>query len=163
MNRINNIIVINTSKLFFLLIFLLLNMLVSGQPITFQKTIIAPDIEYFTSVVQTSDEGYLAVGRKRYSGISDDMYIVRYNRFGDTLWSKTVNVELAECMIATFDNNYLICGHEGSLVKINQNGDILQIKQSLLNILCDFGLGDGDVNHAIDAVHHIHTFGICGV
>ncbi|HMQ80560.1 MAG TPA: T9SS type A sorting domain-containing protein [Ignavibacteria bacterium] len=102
-----------------------------SQTITFQKTILAPDIEYFTSVVQTPDEGYIAVGRKRESGIRDDMYIVRYNKFGDTLWSKTVEVELAECIIKTLDNNYLICGHEGSLVKINQNGDILQIRPFL--------------------------------
>ncbi len=102
-----------------------------SQTITFQKTILAPDIEYFTSVVQTPDEGYIAVGRKRESGIRDDMYIVRYNKFGDTLWSKTVDVELAECIIKTLDNNYLICGHEGSLVKINQNGDVLQIRPFL--------------------------------
>ncbi len=102
-----------------------------SQTITFQKTILAPDIEYFTSVVQTPDEGYIAVGRKRESGIRDDMYIVRYNKFGDTLWSKTVDVELAECIIKTLDNNYLICGHEGSLVKINQNGDVLQISPFL--------------------------------
>jgi len=102
-----------------------------GQSITWQRTILAPDIEYFTSVVQTPDEGYIAVGRKRESGISDDMYIVRFNKYGDTLWSKTVDVELAECIIKTLDNNYLICGHEGSLVKINPNGDILQIRPFL--------------------------------
>ncbi len=118
---------INTSKLFFLFGLLLLNMRASGQSITFQKTILAPDIEYFTSVVQTPDEGYIAVGRKRESGIRDDMYIVRYDKFGDTLWNKTINVELAECIVKTLDNNYVICGHIGSLVKIDLNGNILKL------------------------------------
>lgn len=119
-----------------------------GQSITWQRTILAPDIEYFTSVVQTPDDGYIAVGRKRESGVRDDMYIVRYNKFGDTLWSKTVDVELAECIIKTLDNNYLICGHEGSLVKINQNGDILQIRPFLgydfliLNTVLQINTGD---------------------
>ena len=57
-----------------------------GQSITWQKVLINNGISYFTSVAQTDDEGYIAAGRHQY--INNHMYLVRFNKFGDTLWSK---------------------------------------------------------------------------
>jgi len=123
-----------------------------SQTITFQKTILAPDIEYFTSVVQTPDEGYIAVGRKRESGIRDDMYIVRYNKFGDTLWSKTIDRESAVSIIKTNDNNYAAIGVHGSFVKFDINGNIL--------ILGNYYNDDLTINKILQTPDN--SFFICG-
>ncbi|MBZ0202332.1 MAG: hypothetical protein K8I03_04875, partial [Ignavibacteria bacterium] len=94
------------------------------QTITFQKTIVGPSIEYFWSVVQTPDNGYIAVGRKRVSSF-DYMYIVRFNPYGDTVWTKTMIGNDATCVIKTNDNNYAICGLVGTFVKFDISGNIL--------------------------------------
>ncbi len=96
-----------------------------GQSITWQKVLINPGISYFTSVVQTPDEGYIAAGRHQYD--ENRMYFVRFNKFGDTLWSKRIDREEAMCIIKTNDNNYVISGRLGSFVKIDINGNILNI------------------------------------
>ena len=96
-----------------------------GQSITWQKVLINNGISYFTSVVQTDDEGYIAAGRHQY--INNHMYLVRFNKFGDTLWSKEYEKEDATCIIKTNDDNFVISGRLGSFVKIDANGNILNL------------------------------------
>lgn len=96
-----------------------------GQNITWQKVLINSGISYFTSVVQTPDVGYIAAGRHQY--INNKMYVVKFNKFGDTIWSKEIDKEDAMCIIKSNDNNYVICGRLGSFVKIDVNGNILNI------------------------------------
>lgn len=98
-----------------------------GQSITWQKAIIAPGIQYFHSVIQTPDNGYIAVGRDRESFINDYMYIVRFNENGDTLWSRKLDRDEATSVIKTNDNNYALSGVNGSFVKFDINGNILII------------------------------------
>jgi len=96
----------------------------SGQPITFQKVVIGSNIEYINSVVQLNDEGYLAVGRKKVETINYT-YAVRFDKFGDTLWSRTYNREDASSIIQSIDGNYLISCAYGSILKIDVNGNLL--------------------------------------
>ncbi|HMQ99310.1 MAG TPA: T9SS type A sorting domain-containing protein [Ignavibacteria bacterium] len=113
----------NTSLTFAMFVLLAINSF--SQSITWQKVLIIPGISYFTSVVQTPDDGYIAVGRHQY--IENYMYIARFNKFGDTLWTKEIDKEDATCIIKTNDNNYVVCGRLGSFVKIDVNGNILNL------------------------------------
>ncbi len=108
-------------------IFVLLTSNSFGQSITFQKAIIAPGIQYFSSVVQTSDNGFIAVGRTKEGFVNDFMYIVRFNLFGDTLWTRKIKRDEATSVTKTIDNNYALSGVNGSFVKFDINGNILTI------------------------------------
>lgn len=101
-----------------------------SQNITWQKVLINPGISYFTSVVQTPDQGYIATGRHHY--INNYMYVVRFDKYGDTLWTKEIDRGDATCIIKANDNNYVICGRLGSFVKIDINGNTL-IESSIIN------------------------------
>lgn len=90
------------------------------------------------SVKQTSDGGYLMVGQTYSYGAGDgDVWIVKLNSTGDTLWTKTVNnssVENAEYIAAVTDSTFIIAGgitsgmfggNDGMLIKIDNVGNIL--------------------------------------
>ncbi len=106
---------------------LVLSNICVSQTITFQKTIAGPSIEYFRSVIQTPDNGYIAAGTTNYGYL----YIVRFDMYGDTIWTKQVNRDDAYCLIKTIDNNYVTCGGTGSFVKFDLNGNILINKPPL--------------------------------
>ncbi len=103
-----------------------------SQTITFQKAIISSDNSYFNSIVQVNDDGYIAVGRKRVSFFEDYMYFVRFNKFGDTVWTKTVDREEAVSVTKTMDNKFVAIGVAGSFVKFDLNSNIL-ILNNLIN------------------------------
>jgi hypothetical protein len=95
-----------------------------GQTITFQKTFGGLEAEYLNSVVQTPDNGYIAVGSKRISP-NEYIYIVRFNAFGDTLWTKIIPGDDAMCVIKTIDGHYALCDINGRILKFDINGNIL--------------------------------------
>ncbi|MBV6479836.1 MAG: hypothetical protein HGGPFJEG_02632 [Ignavibacteria bacterium] len=110
-------------------IFLLAGILISisknanaQKPITWQRTYGDGNIDYGYSIVQTPDEGYIAVGRKRIN-TSNFIYAMRINKFGDTIWSKTYNGAVAYDIQMLDYNNYVICG--SSFIKIDINGNII--------------------------------------
>jgi hypothetical protein len=93
------------------------------------------------SVQQTSDGGYIVVGNKvigsnpqRHS----DVWLIKTNASGDTLWTKTYNnslSDLGKSVQQTNDNGYIITGytigHNGLdvlLIKTNTDGDTLWTK-----------------------------------
>lgn len=94
------------------------------------------------SILQTQDEGYIAVGyTSDQSGNNDEIYIMRTNSFGDSLWTKTYGGnkdELVFSIMPTSDNRYIIAGYSNSylydddddiiILKINSNGDTLWTK-----------------------------------
>ena len=93
------------------------------------------------SVQQTNDHGYIFTGYTRSFGIdSTDVYLVKTNADGDTLWTRTFGGPLADIGYAvkqTSDNGYIIVGSTSSfgakyndayLVKTNSDGYILWSK-----------------------------------
>ncbi len=91
-------------KRFFLILFFLILTAHAGdvwsQAVTWQRTYGEGNIDYGYSIVQTPDEGYIAVGRKRIETVSY-MFAMRLNKFGDTIWTKT------NCLIIHFTLNLL--------------------------------------------------------
>ncbi len=90
------------------------------------------------SVLQTCDGGYIACGQTQSFGANlRDIYVVRTNYIGDTLWTKsygTKNNDYGYSIIETYDNNYIIIGSTGPtdhswsklyVLKIDQSGDTL--------------------------------------
>ena len=90
------------------------------------------------SVKQTNDGGYIIVGITDASSPSRDVWLLKTNELGDTLWTKTYGgngYDLAFSVQQTTDSGYIICGwtesyssgnHEDIwLVKTDYNGDTL--------------------------------------
>ena len=92
------------------------------------------------SVQQTSDDGFIVAGYTNSFGAgSVDVYIVRTNALGDTLWTRTYGEALydeAFCIQQTSDGGFVIAGMQESvnggysqddayLIKINSMGDVL--------------------------------------
>ena len=88
-------------------------------------------IEWARSIDKTSDNGFIVCG----SGVLD-VYLLRTNSLGDSIWSKYINVtyqDAGECVRQTQDGGFIICGYTTGnypvdsgqilLIKTDQNGD----------------------------------------
>ena len=96
-------------------------------------------------VRQTSDDGYISVGRTNSYGAGDfDVYLVKTNALGDTMWTKTFGstyIDWGACVQQTSDQGYVVVGMNGSL----PGGDIYLIKtDSLGDSLWTRTYGGGD-------------------
>ena len=93
------------------------------------------------SIVQTIDLGYIVVGQTKSFGAGNiDIYVIRTNQVGDTIWTKTYGGaldDLAFSIQQTNDNGYIIAGATQSfgagssdiyLIKISPNGNIIWTK-----------------------------------
>jgi regulation of enolase protein 1 (concanavalin A-like superfamily) len=94
------------------------------------------------SVQQTSDGGYIIAGWTSPSGagIGSDVYLIKTNSLGDTLWRRTyggTSQDVGYCVRQTSDSGYIITGSTSSLgvsiadvylIKINSQGDTLWTK-----------------------------------
>ncbi len=76
------------------------------------------DTDWGYSVQQTSDGGFIMAGETYSYGIGgSDVYLVRYNSNGDTLWTKTIGgavTELGRSVQQTKDGGYIITGSSNS-------------------------------------------------
>lgn len=90
------------------------------------------------SLVKTPDGGYLCVGSSSATATATtDVYIFKTDSNGVHLWTKFYggnNIDVANHIVATPDNNYIICGYTNTignggydvyLLKINGSGDTL--------------------------------------
>ncbi|MBM3313590.1 hypothetical protein FJY70_03230, partial [candidate division WOR-3 bacterium] len=58
--------------------------------VTFQRTYGGPRGDCGNSVLQTADEGYAVAGFTESFGLSqEDFYLVRVDKNGDTVWTRT--------------------------------------------------------------------------
>jgi hypothetical protein len=88
------------------------------------------------SVQQTQDSGYVVAGRTFSFGDSAQVYLVKIDTFGDTLWTKTyggAGYDLGYSVQQTQDSGYIVAGGTNSfgnnaqvyLIKTNSSGDTL--------------------------------------
>jgi len=105
------------------------------------KTYGGSGIDIGHSVVQTSDGGYIFGGQTSSFGAGNaDMYLVKTDASGNTLWTKTYGgsgIDIGTAVVQTSDGGYLFGGQTSSfgagnadmyLVKTDANGDTLWTK-----------------------------------
>lgn len=102
--------------------------------ITFQKSFGGLDFDASYCVQQTSDDGYVLLGKTKSfgTGSDDDIYLIRTNVYGDTVWTKTfggTGYETGRSIQETVDGGYIVCADNSNsltgarLLKINSIGD----------------------------------------
>jgi hypothetical protein len=116
------------------IIALLASSIIHSQ-ITFQKTYGGVEEEECDAIVQTEDGGFmLAASTRSYGNGNYDLYIIRTNSYGDTLWTKTfggTGYDTAKDILKIDADNYLIAGSLNGkvyLIKIKDDGDTVWTK-----------------------------------
>lgn len=102
------------------------------------KTYGGPDDDEGSAVLQTGDGGFIIIGTTSSFGAgSQDLYLVRTNAGGDTLWTRTYggdSFDEGKSIRQTSDGGFIIGGSSSSLgsynvdaylVRINASGDTL--------------------------------------
>ncbi|WP_304132310.1 T9SS type A sorting domain-containing protein [Ignavibacterium album] len=105
------------------------------------KTYGGNNYDYGYSVQQTADGGYIVVGGTASFGAGNyDVFLIRTDQFGDTLWTKTyggIDYDVGVCVQQTSDSGYIITGVTTSFgagnddvycIRTNQDGDTLWTK-----------------------------------
>ena len=128
------------SKSLFLtaIVFILFSQLLTAQ-ITFQKRYGWTEIDEGKSVLQTFDGGYIIVGNITRSSGYADIYLIKTDNYGDTLWTKTFgrigdNTE-GFSVDQLSDSGFIITGFahaagnfDLALIRTDNNGDTLWTK-----------------------------------
>ena len=105
------------------------------------KTYGGPYFDWGNSVQQTTDGGYIIAGGTKSFGIgANNLYLIKTNSTGDTLWSKTYSIivdDFESSIQQTTDGGYIITGYTYTsglysekvyLIKTNSIGDTLWTK-----------------------------------
>ncbi len=108
----------------------------------FQRVYGGDGYDVGVEVVQADDEGYFVAGSSGSfdSGLSNQIMLIRLNKFGNLLWRKTYGGELAEwaeSMVESADGNLLITGYTETTdnsyqfyaIKLTMDGDTIWSKQ----------------------------------
>ena len=101
----------------------------------------ALDNEYGFCVQQTTDSGYIVSGvASSFDDVAGDMYIIKLNATGDTIWTRTfggIGYEWGSFVQQTNDGGYVIIGQtpafgaggfDAYLVKLNASGNLMWSK-----------------------------------
>jgi hypothetical protein len=104
------------------------------------KTYGGTDYDYGNSVQRTIDGGYIVAGGTYSYGGESDVYLIKTNASGGTLWTRTyggIYIDIGYSVWQTTDGGYIIAGGTNSygmgagdvyLVKTNASGDALWIR-----------------------------------
>jgi hypothetical protein len=85
----------------------------------------------FYDVKQTSDSGFIACGYYPRLGMGDDLYVVKTNVNGDTLWTRVLgstNYDIARSVAQTSDGGYVFAGQmdsTGIVIRLDAQGDTI--------------------------------------
>jgi hypothetical protein len=95
------------------------------------------------SVQQTTDEGYIVAGTTYLCGGYADLYLIKTNSSGDTLWTRIYEGGAGYSLQQTTDGGYIVTGVSNwaslYLIKLNLSGDTLWMKTYGQNPSYDFG------------------------
>ncbi len=99
------------------------------------------DWDIANAVVETKDNAYLMVGQTySYGAANGNIYIVKTNYLGDTLWTRTFGGDSADYAMSAdvlFDSTYLIGAttksfgfgdYDAYVINLNKNGDTIWTK-----------------------------------
>ena len=101
------------------------------------KTFGGANEDFGSSLELTLDGGYIIVGRTTYGNLDKDVYLIKTDANGDSLWTKTYggsSVDFGLFVVQTLDSGYIITGATESfgnggrdiyLIKTDANGDSL--------------------------------------
>jgi len=101
-----------------------------GQ-ITFEKTYGGSNDEYGWCAQPTPDDGYIIVGSTRSFGNGGDVYLIKTDSLGDTLWTRTYDNgggDIGLWVEQTGDGGYIISGASGwplYLIKTDSLGNVV--------------------------------------
>ena len=124
-------------RIYLLTIFLLARLSFAGGQVTFNK-----HYEEINgkgrSVLQTNDGGYIVAGEKSNGPHVKDMFLLKTDQYGETIWLKHFGsdaYEAAYSILESSDGGYIIAGYTSYLpfttlediylVKTNANGDFI--------------------------------------
>jgi hypothetical protein len=157
----------NRQLLYIFILFFLPSL--SKAQITFQKTYETPFTAIagtFTYVKPTKDGGYVLAGMA-YDSISrlNDVYLIKTNNYGDTLWTKILGGQFEDqawSVLQTSDNGYIVSGvhypnrinsgRSALMVKLNAIGNTLWIRTigqpgtGLIPMIAGNGVAEADDN-----------------
>lgn len=99
--------------------------------IIWSKTYGSSNVDWFSSIQQTADNGFIACGRT-----SDNFYLVKIDPDGNIVWTKYISVgSWASSVQQTFDKGFIITGYESDpndyqicIVKTDSTGNIVWSK-----------------------------------
>jgi len=90
-------------------------------------------IDFFTDVIEDQNEGYTILGSQKNKANSFDLWIVRLNENGDSIWTKTLGTEhkdIPKKITQLSNKSYIVLGTVEKenqllpfLVKIDEKGD----------------------------------------
>ena len=137
-------------KKFNLILFFIFSLTVSFGQIKFEIAYSTGGYDKAEGIVQTYDSGYAVIGSSEgFIGISD-VYLMRVNKYGALLWSKTfggIKIDQGQDIIETTDSGFAIIGYTNSFdtnsyqmyfIKTDKNGDTIFTK-TIGEIDWDFG------------------------
>jgi hypothetical protein len=95
------------------------------------------------ALIQTTDNGFIIAGTTNSYGLGNDIWLIRTNSGGDTLWTKLLGgtkPDVPNKLIKTSDGNFVLAGSYGVpdgagyvpywyLVKFNVDGDTIWTKR----------------------------------
>ena len=129
------------SKYIIFIIFVYISIIQAQVDTLWTKRFGGSDYDVGNSVQQTTDEGYVITGYTYSFGAGDrDIWLVKTNADGDTLWTKTFggsDYEEGYSVQQTADEGFIITGRTDSfgagwfdvwLIKTNASGDTLWTK-----------------------------------
>jgi|WetSurMetagenome_2_1015567.scaffolds.fasta_scaffold15119_1 putative intracellular protease/amidase len=104
----------------------------SSGELIWEKTYGKDSIDVASAIYKTTDGNYLICGHTQsYGAGEDDIYVLKINQNGDTLWTKTfggTRTDIGNSILEVNSSNYIFAGSTGSPGITSNNQDFYIIK-----------------------------------